>query len=108
MAYSESLASRLREALDGRGDITERKMFGGLGFMAHGHMAVAAVSSGGLMVRCDPADVETHVQAGAEPMVMQGRAMKGWLLLAGDSLTDADLARWVDVGLAFADALDPK
>jgi hypothetical protein len=34
MAYDEGLAERVRDALRGRVDVTERKMFGGLAFMA--------------------------------------------------------------------------
>ena len=33
MAYSESLAARIRQMLKGRRGITEKKMFGGVGFM---------------------------------------------------------------------------
>jgi hypothetical protein len=35
MAYSESLADRIRGTLGRRRGIEERKMFGGLGFMLH-------------------------------------------------------------------------
>ena len=34
MAYDERLAERVRQALAEHGDITERKMFGGLAFMS--------------------------------------------------------------------------
>ena len=38
MAYDERIADRIRQAMAGRGAITERKMFGGLSFMLGGHM----------------------------------------------------------------------
>ena len=56
MAYDEVLAQRIHDLLDGEPGLTSRKMFGGLGFMLDGHMAVAAGSGGSLMVRADPAD----------------------------------------------------
>ena len=57
MAYDEALAARVRDELGGEPGVTERKMFGGLGFMVDGHMAVAAGSTGDLMVRADPEHV---------------------------------------------------
>ena len=47
--------------------------------------------------------------AGAERMVMRGRAMDGWLHIAGSAITaDEDLARWIAVGLDYAATLPPK
>jgi hypothetical protein len=56
MAYGEELADRLRLLLAGRG-LTEKRMFGGLAFLLHGHMAVAASSSASRRsrpTRCGP------------------------------------------------------
>ncbi len=53
MAYDEELATRVRASLADQPDVTERAMFGGLGFMVTGNMAVAAGSGGVLMVRVD-------------------------------------------------------
>jgi TfoX/Sxy family transcriptional regulator of competence genes len=36
MAYSEELAERIREVIDGRPGVTERKMFGGIAWMVNG------------------------------------------------------------------------
>jgi len=38
MAFDESLAIRVRNALARRKGITEKKMFGGLGFLLKGNM----------------------------------------------------------------------
>ena len=40
MAYDEDLAERVREMLSTRDDLTERRMFGGIGFMVAGNMCV--------------------------------------------------------------------
>ena len=94
MAYDEVLAQRIHDLLDGEEGLTSKKMFGGLGFMLDGHMAVAAGSSGDLMVRADPADGEEWVDGEAvRPMEMRGRAMPGWLLVAQDALAGDDAAR---------------
>lgn len=110
MAYDEGLAARLREALAGQDGLTEKKMFGGLGFMLEGRMAVAAGSGGGLLLRCDPADTDAHSeQDGVEPFVMRGKPMQGWLYVAPEAIAvDDALARWVDVGTSYAVTLPPK
>ena len=40
------------------GEVTEKRMFGGLAFMVDGNLAVAASRRGGLLVRTDPADAD--------------------------------------------------
>jgi hypothetical protein len=69
-APRQELASRVREVLSLRNDVTEKKMFGGLGFMLDGHMAVAAGSSGALMVRADPADINVLPEYGHDVRVV--------------------------------------
>lgn len=108
MAYDVELADRLRDQLEGT-PTTEKRMFGGLAFLVHGNMAVAASSKGGLMVRCPPAETAGHVAAGAEPFEMRGKEMDGWLRVASEAVVDdAALARWVAVGVTTAAALPPK
>lgn len=110
MAYDEALAGRLRDHLDGEESLTERKMFGGLAFLIGGNMAVAASSQGGLLLRCDPAETaQLCEQPHAEPFVMRGKAMEGWLRVDPEAVaTGAELARWADVGVAYARSLPPK
>ena len=110
-----SLAERNHAAhgddlLDGEPRVTSKKMFGGLGFMVDGHMAVAAGSSGALMVRADPADGERWVDGeSVNPMEMRGRPMTGWLLVASEALVDdAQLQLWVDRGVGHVRTLPPK
>src|SRR3954453_18638979 len=47
MAYDEGLANRIREAVAGEPGVTEKRMFGGLAFLVHGNMGVAASSQVG-------------------------------------------------------------
>jgi TfoX/Sxy family transcriptional regulator of competence genes len=110
MAYDEELANRIREVVQGEGGLTEKRMFGGLAFLLAGHMAVAAGSKGGLMVRVDPARTEDLLaDPRASRMVMGGREMDGWLRVDIDSrAADDDLGRWVGLGVDFVRALPPK
>src|SRR5206468_5880153 len=78
MAYDHELADRIRERVSGEDGVTEKRMFGGLAFLLHGNMAVAASSAGGLLVRVDPAEGDRLVGGSVQPMVMRGREMHGW------------------------------
>jgi len=107
MAYDEELADRLRAALGDQPALTEKRMFGGLGFMVEGHMAVAASGQGGLMVRVEPATSDELVDGVlVERVVMRGRAMDGWLRVATEAVGDEEALRsWVARGVAAARAL---
>jgi hypothetical protein len=110
MAYDEELAARIRALVDGEPGLTEKKMFGGLGFMVGGNMAVAASGQGGLLVRVDPERSSELV--GTTPaynMVMRGRPMDGWLRVDSEHVaTEPELAGWVETGVAYARSLPPK
>jgi TfoX/Sxy family transcriptional regulator of competence genes len=110
MAYDEDLAHRLRELLAGEEAVTEKKMFGGLAFLLHGHMCVSASRNGGLLVRLDPAESDAAL---ARPhvalMQMGGRTMDGWLTVAPEGVkTKSQLASWVKRSVAFVDTLPAK
>lgn len=106
MAYDEELAERVRALLAAHSHVTEKKMFGGLAFLIGGHLAVAVSGQGGLMVRCAPDETNELLERGAEPMVMRGKELAGWLRLgAGAVASDRDLADWVEVGAAYAATL---
>lgn len=110
MAYDVDLAARVRAVLAGESGLTEQRMFGGLGFMLDGHMAVAASGQGGLMVRVDPDEGERLVDgADVAPMEMRGRAMTGWLRVRTEAVADDDALReWVARGAAYVRTLPPK
>ena len=110
MAYDEELAGRIRELVSSEPTLIERKMFGGLGFMIGGNMAVAASGQGGLLVRVDPAQSDELVASTkARPMEMRGRQMQGWLRVASEDVgTKHELAKWVDLGTTYARSLPPK
>jgi len=110
MAYDEELAERIRALLGDRADLTEKKMFGGLGFMIGGNMAIAASGQGGILVRVDPDQSQELVATTpAEPMEMRGRQMAGWLRVdAADVADEAALREWVERGTTYAGSLPPK
>jgi hypothetical protein len=111
MAYDERLADRIRELMAARPDAVERKMFGGVGWMIGGNMAVGVMRETELVVRIEPEETdaalgEPHVHEFGRP----GRKpMKGFILVEPEGVEgDAELARWVDVGAARAASMPPK
>ncbi|HEX2145924.1 MAG TPA: TfoX/Sxy family protein [Glycomyces sp.] len=110
MAYDEVLAERVREVMDNRPYVTEKQMFGGLAWLAHGNMAAAALGEGGAMVRVPKEEYEDLLQEpGAIEMVMKDRPMRGWIKLDEATCADDDRLRpWIERGLAYAETLPPK
>ena len=110
MAYDEELADRIRELVGSESGLTEQKMFGGLAFLIGGNMAVAASGQGGVLVRVDPAQSDTLVATtDARLMEMRGRSMQGWLRVdAAHMRTKRQLAKWVELGMAYARSLPAK
>lgn len=109
MAYDEALAARIRSALARRENVTERKMFGGIAFMVGDRMAVGVIRDD-LMVRVGP---EAHDDALARPhtrpMDFSGKPMRGMVYVSPAGVAaDADLARWVEAGAAYASSQPPK
>ena len=110
MAYDEDLANRIRELLASEKGVDEKRMFGGLAFLVHGNMSVAASSKGGLMVRVPPEDTEKLLaRAHVSPMVMAGRETRGWLRVdPGGVKTKRQLAGWVTRSVDYARSLPRK
>jgi TfoX/Sxy family transcriptional regulator of competence genes len=110
MAYDEDLADRIRERVGGESGLSEKRMFGGLAFLVNGNMAVSASGRGGLLLRVDPARTDELIEAPhTGRFVMRGREMDGWLRIDPEAVdTDADLARWVDLGITYARTLPAK
>ncbi len=109
MAYSESLADRIRTVLAKQAGIVEKKMFGGVGALLNGNMLVGVWKTS-LIVRVGPEQydevlAEEHVQK----FDITGREMRGWVLVEADGVeSDAQLRAWIDRGLRFVRGLPKK
>jgi TfoX/Sxy family transcriptional regulator of competence genes len=110
MAYDEDLANRIRELVADEAGVVEKRMFGGLAFLIGGHMSVSVSGRGGLLLRVDPEQTEALLaKPHAEPFVMRGRAMDGWLRIDAEGVTTKrQLERWVARGVAYARSLPAK
>jgi TfoX/Sxy family transcriptional regulator of competence genes len=109
MAYDETLADDIRMRLSDRSGLTEQKMFGGIGFMINGNMAVG-VSGDELMVRVGKDSHEEAIsRRGARTFDMGRRPMMGWVSVAPEGFEEeTDFNDWVDLGAAYAESLPPK
>ena len=109
VAYDEGLADRVREQIGEDLSLSERRMFGGLAFMASGNMCFA-VSGDGLLVRVGPEEYETLLTLPfVSEMDLTGRPLRGLVIVDGEGLAeDGALRGWLDRGIAFTDSLPPK
>ena len=109
MAFSESLAARIRGELGGVPGVIEKKMFGGVAFMLLGNMAVGVIGED-IMVRVGP---ERHAEALSmeyvRPFDLTGRPMAGWVVVASPGLeNETSFQDWVRWGVDYALSLPPK
>jgi TfoX/Sxy family transcriptional regulator of competence genes len=109
MPYDKQMAMQIRAALSGEQALTEREMFGGIGFMISGNMA-CGVSGNDLIVRVGPEAYEDALQQeGVVEFDMTGRPMRGWVFVRASALpSDAELNHWVHKGVSFARTLPAK
>ena len=109
MGYDEKLAERVRKRVGKPRGLTEKKMFGGVGFLLNGNMC-CGVRGDDLIVRLDPDETEDAL---AQPHVrvfdISPRPMKGWILVAAKgTATDRQLGKWIGIATRFAAALPAK
>jgi TfoX/Sxy family transcriptional regulator of competence genes len=109
MAFDAEIASRVREALAARNDVSERKMFGGLCVMVKGHMC-CGVLGGDLMLRVGPAQYgRTLAMAHARPMDFTGRPLTGLVYVSPQGFTTRRaLDRWLALAVKFVTQLPSK
>jgi hypothetical protein len=81
MAYDMALAERIRTVTAGHDGFTEKKMFGGIGFMLRGNMCVG-IWKDSLIVRLDPEQADRALQQEhVRVFDVTGRPMTGWVLV---------------------------
>lgn len=109
MAFDQSLASRIRDALARTRNVEEKRMFGGVAFLLRGNLLVG-VWKDSLIARIGP---DAYADALLEPHVREfditGRAMKGWVLVELEGVDeDERLREWISRAEAFVVTLPVK
>jgi hypothetical protein len=109
MAFDESLAARIREALARKKNVEEKKLFGCPCFLLGGNVLVG-VWKDSLIARVGP---DGYEDALLEPHVREfditGRPMKGWVRVGPLGVeSDEQLTDWIQRALKFVAKLPAK
>jgi hypothetical protein len=109
MAFNESLAARIRDALARRSNIEEKKMFGCICFFLNGN-ALVGVWKDLLIARLGPEEGEAALR---EPYVREfditGKAMRNWVAVEPEGVEDGgQLTDWIQKATDFVGTLPRK
>ena len=109
MAYDHKLADRIRATIGEQPELTEREMFGGIGFMLQGNMAVGVIGEE-LLVRVEKSQTDELLEEpGTRVFDFSGRPMKGWVMVNSEGFTgDQDFQDWLQRGVNYALSLPAK
>jgi TfoX/Sxy family transcriptional regulator of competence genes len=106
MPYSEELDVKLARHLP-RGCV-RKKMFGGTCYIHKGNM-VCGVYRDFLILRLgEKQAAEALKLPEVTPFDINGKPMKGWVMIAAASLTDEAMARWIEKARTFVKTLPAK
>ena len=109
MAFDESLAARIRDALARRKGVEEKTMFGCVCFFLDGNV-LAGVWKDALIARVGPDEADAALR---EPHVrafdITGRPMRNWVAVEPEGVEDDDqLKAWVERATKFVRTLPKK
>ena len=109
MAFDQSLAARIRDALARKKGIEEKKMFGCICFFLNGN-ALAGVWKDRLIARLGPDEGEAALR---EPHVrafdITGRPMRNWVAVEPEGIEDDErLKDWIQQATKFVGKLPGK
>jgi hypothetical protein len=109
MAYDSYLADRIRQRVGELRGLTEKEMFGGLGFMLNGNMCCGVIGDE-MIARIGPEGGEAALrEKHTRAFDFTGRPMRGWIYVEAEGLDDdASLDRWVARSVEFASSLPRK
>lgn len=109
MAENKQLTEKLQEALTHIPHVTEKKMFGRIGFFVNKKL-LASAGDDEYMFRIDPSFHEEAIQKnGVRTMVMKGKEYKGYVRVKDTAVPSSqDLTYWVELALDFNKTLVTK
>ena len=103
MLQDETLLNRVREIIaETHDNVEEKKAFGGICFMVNDKMCVG-VKPQRIMVRMDPEKFDEVISKdGCEPMVHNGKVMKGFMFVSRDAISKKkQLEYWINLALDY-------
>ena len=93
MVYDLKLAARVSVLLANTSNLTEKKMFGGVGYLVNGNMA-CGVHQDHLIVRVGPnAYQDAQKEPGTKLFDLTGRPMKGWVMVSSVAIEEDEILR---------------
>jgi TfoX/Sxy family transcriptional regulator of competence genes len=105
---NDALAARVRAALKGRRNISEKRMFGGVCFLLRGNM-LCGTSKARFMFRVGKEqDTEALSRNGARPMDFTGKVMKGFVWVDPGRCDARALGNWIAMAENYVGKLPPK
>ena len=109
MAFSETLAQRVRDMLYPLTVAEEKKMFGGIAFLVNGNMTVGVIRDD-LIVRVGLEKYQDSLRKpGVDFFQPTGKPMAGWVTVAADGYnTDEETKYWLELALGFVKTLPAK
>lgn len=113
MSYNEKLAQRMREAMGGRGRVTEKRMMGGLCLLLDDHMVCGLnLDKSGedrLMFRVGKQnEARALARPGASVVELGGRRMGGFMFVQASACRGPALKAWVRMACDYVAELPPK
>jgi hypothetical protein len=109
MSYDQSLAVSIRKLLARRKSLSEKKMFGGIGFLLNGNICCGAWKEFLILRLGDDAARQVLSEPHARPFDITGRPMRGWAMVEPVGWQDdARLRRWVEWAVEFTSGLASK
>lgn len=102
MAYSSTLANRIRRKLASLSNIEEKEMMGGLTFMYNDKMCIGVIGDE-MMCRIEPGLHESLVEkTGCRTMDFTNRPMKGYVMVEDIAMnSEKEFDYWVQLCLDF-------
>jgi TfoX/Sxy family transcriptional regulator of competence genes len=108
MAFDEELAERVRAEFARKKNVTEKKMFGGVGWLLNGNICVG-VWKHWLIARLGDEYADALRDANVREFDITGKAMKGWVMVEPAGVaSDEELRDWVKRCVAFVRTLPAK
>ena len=109
MPYNLALEDRIDRLANRAGDLTKKKMFGGVGYMLDGNMCFG-IHKESLLLRTSPEQGEKLLKKEYfRPFDMTRNPMPGWLLVSPDAVeTEEQLLDILKLGLDYAKTLPKK
>ena len=109
MAFDEGTAERLRDIFEVIPFSSEKKMFGSLCFMVHGHMTCGVINDQ-LMVRIGKDQYQGVLKKPfVKEMDFTGKALTGFVYVEPDGFeSDEGLAYWTNLSVEYVLTLPAK